>query len=196
MKKLITFSVVLLITLTGVINSTQAEETSTSDTSTTETSAATYSPIDVTCATTVATDASKALDDYISFLDQYFKINTPSSGQTYEAMQRYRLFVLTISDSFETASTPQGGVSFKSTGDAYSYCSTIKQEYINFGRRLLKIFSLQSGNSKKTYMFIDGLKALNTEMREFSDDFYLLFPAAFKKMDDGMPNFTKACITK
>lgn len=197
MKKILTFLVLIIMGFTTIIMVTSAEESeeaaeesdSVSDTST-------FSPADVTCASTVASTASVELDNYINFLDQYFKIDSPSSEQVETGMARYRYFVDAVETAFETASAPLETETFETNQKSYTYCREIETQYLNFGRKLLSVFSLQAGNSKRTYALVDTLKAINEQMSGLSDNFSHSFPQLFQKMDDALPCYAKKCLFK
>lgn len=190
MKKILTFLILIIMGLTAIIMVTSAEESSSiSDTST-------FSPTDVTCASTVAGTASEELDNYINFLDQYFKIDSPSSEQVETGMARYRYFVDAVESAFETASAPLESETFETNQKSYAYCRKIETQYLNFGRKLLLVFSLQAGNSKRTYALVDTLKAINEQMSGLSDNFSNIFPQLFQKMDDALPCYAKKCLLK
>ncbi len=148
------------------------------------------------CAKSVIAESRPALTDYLTFLEEYYKIDTPSSEQIENGMTRYRFYVAAVRDSFEKASAPQGGKTFEEVGDSYAYCKNIRDQYLNFGKKLLTVFAIQSANSKRTYKVVDALKAINEKMSDFSLEFSQTFPQMFQKMDDALPCYAKACQTK
>lgn len=166
-----------------------AEET----TSTTDT---TQSEEDLVCAQNVATAASSALDDYILFLDEYFKIDKPSSEQIEDGITRYRLFVKEVNDSFNWEAVPVSNRTIARNVDSYTYCDYVTKQYLEFGKKLLTVFSLSSANSKRTYKMVDAMKAINEKMSDFSLEFSGVFPQMFQKMDNALPCYAKSCITK
>lgn len=148
------------------------------------------------CGDTVATESSAVLDDYLTFLEEYYKIDTPSSEQVENGMTRYRFYMNAVRESFEKASAPQGGKTFESIDSSYIYCQDIRDQYLNFGKKMLTVFAIQSANSKRTYKVVDALKAINEKMSDFSLEFSQTFPQMFQEMDDALPCYAKSCQTK
>ena len=151
---------------------------------------------DLLCAQNVAAAASSALDDYILFLDEYFKIDKPSSEQIEDGITRYRYFVKAVNDSFDYEAVPVADKAISRNVDSYSYCIYVERQYLEFGKKLLTVFSLSSANSKRTYKMVDALKAINEQMSDFSRVFSSVFPQMFQKMDNALPCYAKSCITK
>lgn len=148
------------------------------------------------CATSVATEASVSLDNYLTFLEDYYKIDTPSSEQVENGMSRYRFFIDEVQESFQNASAPQGGKTFEDIDASYTYCKYVRDQYLNFGKKLLTVFAIQSANSKRTYKVVDALKAINENMSDFSLEFSQTFPQMFQQMDNALPCYAKSCQTK
>lgn len=136
---------------------------------------------------------------YQDFLTGYFKQDEPSSDLLEEALEYYRFVEAALIGIFNTQfDTGREGYQddFESTFDEVSNCARVRDEYISFAGLLLQAQMLQSGTSKRTYKIIDGLKALNENLSDFSVDFNATFPRMFTKMDNALPCYAKECIVK
>ncbi len=161
-----------------------------------ETTTTSDSAEDLLCAKNVATSASSALDDYLSFLDQYFKIDKPTSEQIEDGITRYRYYINEVKDGFDLASTPVAHKAISGNVESYAYCSYVEKQYLEFGKKMLTVFAINSAASKPTYKVVDGLKAINEKMSDFSQEFNTVFPQLFQKMDNALPCYAKSCTTK
>lgn len=150
---------------------------------------------DEVCAVTIARDGSAEYENYKQFLDQYFKIDTPSSEQIETAMKRYRFFNETIEKIFETASKVKNR-DISAAYQDFTKCVKIRDEILERGKMILQAYASNSSASKRTFKLIDAMKALNENMQSVSADFSLTFPNLFEKMADSLPCFAKQCITK
>lgn len=167
-----------------------AEETEDAAETTTE------SDEDKLCALNMATAGELALNEYITFLEEYFKMDKPTSEQIEDGITRYRYYIEDIKAAFELNSVPVGGKTIDRNLDAYTICESVENEYLEFGKNLLTVFSETSANSKRTYKVVDAMKAINANMSDFSQEFSGVFPQLLQKMDNALPCYAKSCTTK
>lgn len=179
-QKIISFGMVIALGLwlgSNVMN-TRAEEDS-----------------DLECTKQLAEDADAFYDSYADFLDQYFKIDDPSSDQVETAMTRYRYYEEAVQLSYENAAQIKGGQSFALNKDQFARCIALRDEKIALGRGLLQAYAMQSAGSKRTFKLVDALKAINENMEFLAEDFYMVFPRMFEKMNSALPCYAKECIS-
>lgn len=193
MKK---YLIILLMLLMGLGISVTYAEVEAEDETTEDDIVVTVNATDVACAQALATSAEAEFDSYVQFLTEYFKIDTESSGQIETAMERYRYYRDAIEDAFVEASPIEGGESQSGEIDSFAYCKEIRDQYIEIANEMLMAFALQSANSKKAYLMVDGLKAINEGMNNFSMEFSGVFPGMFDQINNGLPCFAKQCLHK
>lgn len=152
--------------------------------------------IDFACAKAVEEVASKELDDYITFLNEYFLSEDPSSEQVENAMERYRYYKDAVNGVFEEQVLVQGQVTFEKAFSEFAYCQNIRDQFLDAAQPIIQAQILQSSNSKRTFKIIDGMKELNEDMDTLNNDFQLTFPRIFEKMDNAFPCYVKECITQ
>lgn len=196
MKK---YLIILLMLLMGLgISVTYAEEDAeeSDDEAAEDPTVVTVNATDTACAKALATSAETEFESYVQFLTEYFKIDTESSGQIETAMERYRYYKDAIEDAFVEASPIQGGESQSGELDSFTYCKQIRDQYIEIANEMLMAFALQSANSKKAYLMVDGLKAINEKMNNFSMEFSGVFPGMFDQINNGLGCYAKQCLYK
>jgi hypothetical protein len=154
---------------------------------------------DYACARNMLADGGVFLDDYMAFLNEYFKQDVPSSEQIPVAMEFYRY----TEDMLENIWAVHADLSASETGKTldlgiseYLYCANIRDQLITQAELMLQAYARYSADSKRTFEIIDGLKSINEDLRAFSGDFYEVFPGKFAKMDDSLKCYAKECITK
>ncbi len=175
---------------TQVIYAEETEEAVDEETTSTE------NEEDLLCGRNMSSSGDVALENYIIFLDEYFKQVEPASEQIEDGITRYRYFIEEIEAAFELNSIPVGGKTIERNVASYAYCESIQDEYLSIGKNLLAVFSVNSANSKRTYKVVDALKAINTNMSDFSQEYSAVFPQLFQKMDNALPCYAKSCTTK
>ena len=175
---------------TQIIYAEETEEAVDEETTSTE------SEEDLLCGRNMSSSGEVALENYIIFLDEYFKQDEPTSAQVENGITRYRYFVDEINAGFEFNSIPVGGKTIERNVASYAYCEYIEKQYLQIGEKLLAVFSVTSANSKRTYKVVDAMKAINTNMSDFSKEYSAVFPQLFQKMDNALPCYAKSCTTK
>lgn len=152
--------------------------------------------IDYACTYNLTQEAYTAVESYQTFLDDYFKAVTPSSEQVEHAMRYYRFVEASIEASYDKYADVQGNYSLEASEDALSNCSTVRDQYIDLAQVLLQKQVIASANSKRTFLFIDGLKATNEHLDQFSGEFNALFPAYFNQFNNALPCYAHQCIVQ
>lgn len=179
-KKIISFGLVIALGLwlgSNVVN-TRAQE-----------------DLDLACTIQVAEEAGAFYESYAEFLDQYFKIDSPSSDQVETAMTRYRYYEEAVQASYEKAAQIKGSERIGLNTEEFERCVAVRDEKIALGRGLLQAYAMQSAGSKRTFKFVDGLKVINENMEFLAEDFYMIFPRIFEKMNSALPCYAKECIS-
>ncbi len=178
----------LVLTFNGLLYAFAAE--------TEEETSTIVSGVDYTCTYNVTQEAFAVLESYQTFLDDYFKAVTPSSEQVDAAMKYYRFVEASIEDIYDKYADVQGNYSLEASADALSNCAKVRDEYIDVARVLLQKQTIASANSKRTFLFVDGLKATNEHLDQFSGEFNALFPAYFNQFNNALPCYAHQCITQ
>lgn len=151
---------------------------------------------DLECTKKVAEEGSAFYQDYADFLDQYFKIDAPSSDQVETAMTRYRYYEEAVQSSYESAAKIKGASTISLNQNEFTRCIALRDEKIALGRGLLQAYAMQSAGSKRTFKFVDGLKAINDNMEILAENFYMTFPRMFEKMNSALPCYAKECVSE
>lgn len=181
--------VAILIVLAGVLF-VFADETED------ETTEAT-SEEDYLCAQTMVDQGYEVVSSYEEFLNEYFLIDNPSSNQVEEAMDYYRYVEDTLMNLYNSSMGVQlSGKALDSASSETTYCSTIRDQYIDYARMLLQKQALSSANTKTVFEVVDGLKVMNEDLEEFSEVFMETFPGIFNQMNSALPCYARQCITQ
>lgn len=153
---------------------------------------------DYLCAQTLIDSGTPLITGYEDFLDEFFKIDNPTSNQVEEAMDFYRYIEDSMNTLYETAATvdSDGSKSSSFASSELTYCSLIRDQFIDFAKVLLQKQALASANSKTTFEVVDGLKVLNADLEDFSQEFLETFPGAFNQMANALPCYARQCILK
>lgn len=189
-KKLLILVLALGLMFAGTMLSSAAEsdEEDTENTENTEEE-------DFACASVMLDEGFTLVSNYENFLNEYFQIDQPSSQQIETAMNYYRALEEQLENLYASA-LDLGGKrrTFDLANQEMSMCSQVRNQYIEYARVLLHGYARNSANSKRTFKVIDGLKAMNSDLEELADDFNLVFPGAFNKMDSALPCYASQCI--
>lgn len=161
-----------------------------------ETVATEIEGVDYACGQAVTEQASVLIDSYQTFLDDYFKVDTPSSSQVDHAMRYYRYMESSIEAIYENNLDLYANTTLQDSTQASSDCAGRRDFYLDVARALLQKQVIASANSKRTFEVIDGLKIMNADLEEFSDEFNAVFPAYFNKFNNALPCYARQCIVK
>lgn len=169
-----------------------AEETET-DPSTT---AVIVDGADQQCASKVNEESQVVLTAYKTFLDDYFKEVKPSSKQVDGAMKYYRFIEYSINKIYKSHLRKDVNLSLNNSLQASTYCAYARDNNLNIARAMMEKQVISSANSKRTFLVVDGLKAMNEDMDTFSEQFNAVFPGYFNKFNNALPCYAKLCINK
>ncbi|MFA4814710.1 MAG: hypothetical protein WC924_00070 [Candidatus Gracilibacteria bacterium] len=183
----------LVLTFNGLFYALAAETETDTDT---ETVSTVTDGVDYACGNSMMQDAAVVIDSYQVFLDDYFKAVTPSSEQVESGMRYYRFVEDSIESIYKKYADVQGNSTLEASASALSYCASIRDQYLSLARVLFQKQVIASANSKRTFLIIDGLKATNEHLDQFSNEFNALFPAYFDQLNNALPCYAHQCITK
>lgn len=151
---------------------------------------------DFLCGQLVNEVATEEIAAYQVFLTEYFQNIEDSSDQVVDAMTYFRYVEDAINTVFDENKVRKGAkLSFDIAFDEFVYCQTIRDDQLRLAKILLQSHSIQSANSKRTFLMIDGMKELNANMDDLADDFVLTFPAVFESMSNKLPCYARECIS-
>lgn len=151
---------------------------------------------DFACGQAMIEQGSVIVEDYETFLDELFKVDTPSSGQVEEAMTYYRYVEDALNNIFSDNLHISGFRTLDFANTNATYCTYIRDQYLDFAQTLLQKQILLSANSKRTFEIIDGLKAMNENIENLYEDFHAVFPGLFNQMNNALPCYARQCITQ
>ncbi len=180
----------LLLFFVGSFVGVRADESTSTET-------ATEAEADNKCAYSLAQGSLALLDEYKSFIDQYTKVDTPTSEQFENALLFYRYVEDTIRkfyNIYAEVSGYNGTVSFANT--ELSSCRKVRDGIIEYSRNILTQFLAGSTTSKTTFEFVDGLKAMNEDLKDMSLLFQSTFPGQFTEMSNALPCYAHECLSK
>lgn len=190
-ERLFQTGMVLLVFLSGFLF-TSAEETTDPD-STDEA----LTEEDYACATALIEGSEAVLTEYFTFLDEYMKVDVPSSQQLESAMMFYRYVEDTLNNLYlDNASITGSGKSLSFANEELSTCRQKRDEYTLLARTALYKQVLGSSTYKTTFKFVDGLKVMNENLSNLSALFQQTFPGQFKQMDGGLKCYTTQCVSQ
>lgn len=190
-NKLFLACAALVLTFNGLLY-TFAEET---DEETTEAVTITDT-VDYQCGYNVMQEASVVVDSYQTFLDDFFKLATPSSDQVEDAMKYYRFIESSIQRIYEKNLKVTANQTLDDSVTASTYCAYVRDQYLDFAKAMMQRQVIASSNSKRTFTMIDGLKVTNENLETFSSDFTEVFPGFFNQFNNALPCYARRCITK
>lgn len=151
---------------------------------------------DQQCASNVMVDAQVVVSAYQTFLDDYFKEVTPTSEQVEGAMKYYRFIEYSINKIYKRNLQKDVNLSLNNSLQASTYCAYIRDVYLDIAKAMMEKQVISSANSKRTFLVVDGLKAMNADMDTFSDQFNEVFPGYFNKFNNALPCYAHQCINK
>ncbi len=189
-ERLFQIGLLALIFLSGFLW-TSAEE------SDTEAPAESFTAEDYACAQAVVAGGEELMEAYFVFLDQYFKIDTPSSEQLADTMTFYRF----VEDSIYNLYTQNAQLSGSDktlgfAGQELAVCRQKRDEYLLVAQTALYKQVMGSATYKTTFQFVDGLKIMNENLAALSTVFQETFPGQFIQMDNGLQCYASQCITQ
>ena len=149
---------------------------------------------DYLCAEAVVAKGEEMLEEFQSFLDEYLSQNVPTSEQVEMAMSYYRYFESTMHETYEESMDFRGDRSFELVSSEVSLCTYRRDRYLDEAALRLQTSIRYATSTKSSYQFIDGLKAMNESMEDFSRDFHEVFPGKFNEMNSSLTCFAKECI--
>ena len=151
---------------------------------------------DQQCATHVKEESQQVVDSYQTFLDDYFKAITPTSEQVDGAMKYYRFMEFSINEIYKKYLQQDQNLSLTSSLQASTRCAYMRDLYLDVAKALMEKQVISSANSKRTFLVVDGLKAMNADMDTFSDQFNAVFPGYFNQFNNALPCYAHQCINK
>ena len=151
---------------------------------------------DQQCSLHVAQEAQVVVDSYQAFLDDYFKEVTPSSEQVDGAMKYYRFMENSINKIYQKYLQKDTNLTLNNSLQASTSCAYMRDRYLDVARALMEKQVISSSNSKRTFLIVDGLKAMNADMDTFSDQFNSVFPGYFNQFNNALPCYAHQCINK
>ena len=152
---------------------------------------------DYVCASTLAEASVPLLDTYESVMDQYTKVDAPTSDQFEDALMFYRYVEDTIRSNYDASANVSGfNKTIAFSNQELSSCRRMRDSLIDYARVPLTLFLQGSTVSKTTFKFVDGLKATNEELRDMSLMFQSTFPGQFTEMSNALPCYAHTCLTQ
>ncbi|MFA5855387.1 MAG: hypothetical protein WC846_03865 [Candidatus Gracilibacteria bacterium] len=151
---------------------------------------------DNACAKAMQDEGYKIVEAYEEMLDEYFKIDVPSSQQINSAMVFYRATRDSLNGLYIDSLNLGGRKSLEFAVAEAATCTDIKNKYMTYVGALLQRYLLGSAVSKSTYTIVDGLKAMNKDIEDLSTVFHNVFPAVFDQMNNALPCYARQCIVK
>lgn len=148
------------------------------------------------CTTTLMNQGSSLLESYSTFLNEYFQADKASSDQLQDAMMFYRYVEDSLYSLYADNATPKDGQSLSDVNSELTFCRYVRDQYLAYAKVLLTRQMQGSSVSKTTFKIVDGLKAMNEDLRNFSGTFQRTFPMVFNKMDNGLTCYPRDCVTQ
>lgn len=151
---------------------------------------------DYACAQALIQGSAAVLEEYFTFLDEYFKVNTPSSEQIADAMLFYRYVEDALHNLYADNAQIRSNGSLAFANQELAICRAKRDEYLMLARTALYAQAMGSATYKTTFQFVDGLKIMNEDMIEMFNLFQTTFPGLFKQMDSGLKCYASQCISR
>lgn len=152
--------------------------------------------VDFACGQKTMEESFVIIEAYQNFLDQYFKIDKPSSQQIDAAEKYYRFVEDSLQKTYERNLSLANNERLEESTQAATYCAFIRDQYIDVAEVLLQKQVILSSNSKRTFAVIDGLKATNQNLEDFADEFNTVFPGFFNQFNNALPCYARQCIVQ
>jgi hypothetical protein len=166
------------------------------DTDEPEDSSAVSAEEDYACAKNMVDTGFETISSYEEVLDEFFKVDVPSSEQLESAMTLYRATRDSINGIYLKSLQISGVKSLTIAADEAAVCTEKRDQYLKYIKVLLQRFLLGSASSKSTFQIVDGLKVMNEDLSDFSEVFYSTFPKVFNQMNNQMPCYARQCLTQ
>lgn len=162
-----------------------------------ESTSAAETVADNLCAQTLANSSAVILTEYESFIDQYTKVDKPTSEQFDNALLFYRYVEDSIRKLYDSSAEISG---FNGTtafaNEQLASCRQVRDGIIEFARSYLTTFISGSTASKTTFKVVDGLKAMNSDLKDMSYLFQSTFPGQFTEMSNALSCYAHECLSK
>ncbi|MBT4385187.1 hypothetical protein HOD30_05590 [Candidatus Peregrinibacteria bacterium] len=146
------------------------------------------------CAKNMINEGEEILAIYAEDLNDLFLAETPSSdligvGKAYQKQTEEALKVL-----FDKGLDLDNTKTIDLANSEVANCAYYFDRLSEYTEVLLEIHARESANSKRSFIVVDAMKALNEDLRDFSEDFYNTFPKTFTKMNNNLPCYAKQCL--
>jgi hypothetical protein len=151
---------------------------------------------DYLCAIAVSERGDELMADFQTFLNDYLSQNVPVSEQVEIAMSYFRYIEDAIHGAYEKGMDFSGDKTFELVSSETSLCAHRRNLYIQAAEVHLENSIRYATSSKRSYQMVDGLKAMNESMEDFSKSFHETFPGRFNEMNSSLTCFAKGCVTQ
>ncbi len=152
---------------------------------------------DYVCASTLSEESAVLLSTYQDTMDQYTKVDTPTSEQFENALLYYRYVEDSIRKLYDANATVSGfNKTLAFSSGELSACREMRDSLIQYARVPLSLFLNASSASKTTFKLVDGLKVMNEDLKDMSLLFQSTFPGQFTEMSNALPCYAHQCLSK
>lgn len=154
---------------------------------------------DYQCSQNFMEEGQGIITNYENFLNEYFQVDTPSSGQFEDALTEYRYTKLALEASYTAnvnAALGDAQKTLETANNEVQYCQYVRDSYLAYIKPLFQRQMMGSTVSKVTFKIVDGLKAMNKDMDSFAGTFAETFPTLFSKMNNALPCYARNCTSK
>jgi len=148
------------------------------------------------CAKSMVDNGYVAVTAYEKFLEEFFRVDVPSSEQMESAMIMYRATKDSIDTIYVESLNINSAEDLKTAAEEAIVCSEKRDEYLEYIKVLLQRYLLGSSTSKTTFEIVDGLKAMNADIEDLSEVFHSTFPKLFNQMDSNLYCYARQCLTQ
>ncbi|QQR54754.1 hypothetical protein IPG41_06235 [Candidatus Peregrinibacteria bacterium] len=156
-----------------------------------------YGVEDYACAANLAAAAAPILENYENVMDQYMKVDEPTSEQFENAFMLYRYVEDSIQEEYQNNATTLGvNKSLSFSNEELSVCRNMRDQLLEYSRSFISIFISGASASKTTFEFVDGLKSMNADLKDMSLLFQRTFPGQFVEMSNALPCYAHQCLTQ
>ena len=165
-----------------------------------ETAETTDNSPDYLCSNALIEQGTEVVSNYETFLNEYFQVDTPTSGQFESALNEYRFTKLAIQAIYEAnlnIEDPDGtGKTLAVAAAELQSCEYYRDSYLGYIKTLFQRHYLGSTSYKVTFTVVDGLKAMNADLDSLSALFGETFPVLFSKFNNGLACYARNCASK
>lgn len=152
------------------------------------------------CSHAMIEQGTEVVSHYETFLNEYFQVDTPTSGLFESALNEYRFTEMAIQAIYQAnlnIENPDGGEKTLSVASTeISSCEYYRDVYLNYIKTLFQRQYLGSVSYKVTFKVVDGLKAMNVNLDSLSELFGETFPVLFNKFNNGLACYSRNCASK